>query len=86
MPAHVHSQYASTADGTTNTPGNGVYLAKAVTPDRQEVNLYTTTAPSTTLGVSSVGIAGGSQPHSIRDPYLTINYIIALQGIFPSRE
>lgn len=83
MPAHIHSLNASTADGTTNTPGNNTYLAKAVTPDRQEVNLYTTTTPNTVLGAFSAGIAGGSQPQSIRDPYLTINYIIALEGIFP---
>ncbi|MDF3002923.1 MAG: microcystin-dependent protein [Bacillota bacterium] len=86
MLAHSHALNASTEAGTTNTPGTGTYLGKAVTPDRQEVNLYTTTAPNTTIGPASIGIAGGSQPQSIRDPYLAINYIICLQGIFPSRE
>lgn len=86
MPTHIHALNASTEAGTTNTPGTGVYLGKAVTPDRQEVNLYTTATPNTTIGPASIGIAGGSQRQDIRDPYLAINYIICLQGIFPDRD
>ena len=86
MPVHNHALKASTAAGTTNTPGSGTYLGKAVTPDRQEVNLYTEAVPDTTIGPASIGNYGGSQPQSIRDPYLTINYIICLQGIYPSRD
>lgn len=82
-PIHNHSVGASTSQGTTNTPGTGVYLAKASTPDRQEVNIYTTVAPNTTLGVGSTGTFGNSQPFNIRQPYLTVNYIISLNGVFP---
>jgi len=42
-------------------------------------------ADSVQTAALSTGIAGGSQPFSVRDPYLGMNYIIALQGIFPSR-
>lgn len=86
MPVHTHTLNASTAAGTTNTPGSGTYLGKAVTPDRQEVNLYTAAAPDTTIGLASIGNYGGSQQQDIRDPYLAINYIICVQGIFPSRQ
>lgn len=89
MPAHSHTLTlnASTAAGTTNTPASGAYLGKAVTPDRQEVNIYTiTNDPDTTIGASSTGVSGGSQQQDIRDPYLAINYIICLQGIYPSRD
>ena len=85
-PVHAHTLNASTAAGTTNTPGSGTYLGKAVTPDRQEVNLYTAAAPNTTIGPASIGNYGGSQPQDIRDPYLAINYIICVQGVFPSRQ
>ena len=37
------------------------------------------------MASGSIGIAGGSQPFSVRNPYLAINFIIALEGIFPSR-
>ena len=85
MPAHNHALSASTAEGTTNTPGGGVVLGKAVTPDRQEVNIYTTATPNTNLSVNTISITGGSQPQENRDPYLAINYIIAVEGVYPSR-
>ena len=84
MPTHNHSLKASTSDGTTNTPGLNTVLAKAVTPDRQEVNIYVTDPANVTMGNSSVGDAGLSQPQSTRDPYLAIHYIISLNGTFPS--
>ena len=40
----------------------------------------------TTMNPAMVGIAGGGQPHENRQPYLGVNFIIALEGIFPSRN
>jgi len=48
--------------------------------------VYNSTTDGTKLNVQAVGIAGGSQPFSIQNPVLAINYIICTQGIFPSRN
>ena len=80
MPAHNHiaQLHASGATGSDGSP-TGNYLA--------ENNQYTNTT-NTTMNANAVtvGIAGGSQPHPNIQPYLCINFIIALQGIFPSRS
>lgn len=80
---HSHTLQASLASanqgGTvTNNPG-GNMLAAATTA------VYTETS-NTTMAASSVSNAGGSQPHENRQPYLTINFVVALVGIFPSRN
>jgi microcystin-dependent protein len=46
---------------------------------------YTTSAATGNLAANAVSIAGGNQPHSNLQPFLTVNFIIALTGIFPSR-
>lgn len=43
-------------------------------------------SPNTTMSPNALSAAGGSQPHNNMPPYLTLNFIIALQGIFPSRS
>jgi microcystin-dependent protein len=78
MPAHTHQVNATTAPGTVNVP-TGNYLANSnVSPYR--------TAADTTLNPAEVSNVGGSQPHENRQPFLVLNFIIALQGIFPSRN
>ncbi len=49
-------------------------------------NLYTTAGNLTTTAPDSLTNFGGSQPHSNLQPYLVLNFVIALQGIFPSRN
>lgn len=49
-------------------------------------NAYTPAANLTTLAPSTVSNVGGSQPHNNMMPYLVLNFIIALQGIFPSQN
>ena len=80
MPAHNHLVNASNlTDGTnTNTPQNNF-------PANDPVNAYRTTS-NTTFSPLSVSNVGGSQPHENRQPFLVLNFIIALQGIFPSRN
>lgn len=80
MPAHTHQVQGSTATGTVNTgTGNSFGVS--------QVPVY---APSggavTTIEPSSVTNIGGSQPHENRQPFLVLNFAIALQGIFPSRN
>jgi microcystin-dependent protein len=102
VPLHNHpvdanlivSSSASTAAGTTATPGPTLVPAVLPTigggPSATPIKGYavkndsTTLAPATVTG--SVGFAGGNQAFGIMNPYLAINYIIALQGIFPSRN
>ena len=49
-------------------------------------NLYsTTTTPLAQMWDSAIGPAGGDQPHNNMQPYLTLNFCIALQGVFPPR-
>lgn len=89
-------QSASTAAATTNIPGSGLVPAVLPTigggPSGTTIKGYapqdntTTMGSGTVSGSVTVGIAGGSQPFSIMNPYLGMNYCIALQGIFPSRN
>lgn len=82
LSAHVHNN-ASTAVGTTATPAQGTTdkLALAQTLDRRPVKIYGSGG-----GAGMYTNAGGSQPHENRQPYLVLNYGIALQGIFPSQN
>ncbi|WP_205601703.1 phage tail protein [Sphingobacterium sp. xlx-130] len=88
MPMHTHPLMVSNATGTTDV-ANGNYLANgAVTIARGNTvsaNVYGT-SPGGQLNPATVSIQGGSQPHENRSPYLTLNYCIALVGIFPSRN
>ena len=83
---------AVTTTGTTNQPGPSVALAAPTDAARNPLNIYSNAAatqnlaPGTVTGSITVGSAGGGQPHSNIQPYLAVNYIIALQGIFPTRS
>jgi len=80
MPQHLHFMQASPTNGNSALANNTTVLAAAL-------NLYTPPAQNlTTLSPTSVSSVGGSQPHNNMMPYLVLNFIIALQGIFPSRN
>lgn len=81
LPAHNHSLNVSSNAATTSQSGTDKVLAVA-----QNAGIYSTEGASTTLNPTSIGIAGNSAPVSTMPPYLTINYIIALEGIYPTRE
>ena len=78
LPTHLHPLQAINANAGTNT-GTSNYLA-------QTNNLYHTPTTLTPLNPASVTNVGGSQPHTNMMPYLVLNFIIALQGIFPSQN
>ncbi len=80
IPIHSHPLTASTADGTTPNP-EGNLLAQ--TP--AGIFPYFEDAPSTSMAASAISPAGGSQPHENTQPFLCINFIISLFGIFPSQ-
>ena len=81
MPAHNHAMQGATQDPA---------LAKAVNPDAswalsQGGGIYQTSS-NTQLAPAAVGTSGGGGPHNNLQPYLTLNFNIALQGIFPPRN
>jgi microcystin-dependent protein len=88
MPAHNHtfSLAANNAAGTTNTPAASNVLAQLVDSRNNPLNVYSNAAPNATLNGGTMGIAGGSQPHNNMQPYLGMNYVICMEGIFPSRN
>jgi microcystin-dependent protein len=82
MPAHVHTMQGSNTAGTTGTPTN----ATLAQPSSAIANTYVPSGTnSTTMAPQAIANAGGSQPHSNQQPYLVLNFAIALIGIFPSR-
>src|SRR4051794_3976908 len=84
MPSHTHVPQAVTASpGNTNNPVGATWAAAKF--GKVSENLYSTATPDIQMGPSAVGIAGNGQPHNNMPPYLTVTFIIALQGIFPQR-
>jgi microcystin-dependent protein len=76
LPAHNHSVHAQSAAGAKRTPtrgfpaGGGAYAAD----------------DNVRMKAAMIGQTGGGEAHENRQPYLTLNYVIALQGIFPSQN
>ena len=77
MPIHTNTAVASLDQASAASPQGNLWAS-------QTAGVYLPT-PDTTLSASSLGPTGGSQPHENRSPYLTLNFIIALQGVFPSQ-
>ena len=81
MPAHSHGLLASGQPGEDPTPGPSEALARSV-----GANLYqTNSANLVQLAPTALTLAGGDQPHNNMQPYLTLNFCIALQGVYPPR-
>lgn len=81
LPAHTHAMQASSAAGTQESPVNA-YLAAS----EADVPYAASTAPVMGGNVTALQVVGGTQAHENRPPFLVLNYIIALQGIFPSQN
>lgn len=77
IPAHSHPLLASSGNASDNNPNNNVLA----TPTS---DIYITSSPFANMSPSSISSVGGSQPHTNFQPYLCINFIISLYGIFPS--
>jgi microcystin-dependent protein len=79
IPSHNHTLRATTA-GTTGTPSGAVIAAATGGP-----LVYGAPGDPVPMADSTLGPAGSGQPHPNRQPYLALNFIIALQGIYPPR-
>ena len=79
IPSHSHAFLGTSSFGTASTASGNV-LAQT-----QAIKLYDATAPSTPMAAGTTSSTGGSQPHSNFQPYLCVDFIISLFGIFPSQ-
>jgi microcystin-dependent protein len=80
IPVHTHTVAVSSSAASTGTPSPSVTLGVAA------AETYIADAADGAMNPQSIGLAGGSQPHDNLQPYLALNYVIATEGIFPSRN
>ena len=80
IPAHSHGLTAQNVPGDTSSPGGAAYSRVIGATPYQPPG-----GPQVAMSPQAVAPAGGSQPHNNMQPYLTLNFCIALQGIFPPR-
>jgi len=78
LPTHSHGAASTQAAGTSTRPSNQFPASGQA--------IYGAATDGTTLNAGFIKNSGGSQPTSIVQPFLGLNYIIALEGIFPSRN
>ena len=81
MPAHAHPALGDAAAGGQASPGNNTWGRKAA---RTPAALYSSGSANASMNPLSIAPAGSGQPHNNLAPYLTIRFVIALEGIFPS--
>jgi microcystin-dependent protein len=83
MAPHNHIAEAALAPGTVNAPGGAVWA----TPHfgRAVDQVYSTGGPVAQMSPSALAASGGNQPHNNLPPYLVVSFIIAMEGVFPSR-
>jgi microcystin-dependent protein len=77
IPSHTHALVGATGNGSQGNPAANFLASSTI------VKLYGSETPDTAMAASSIGPAGGSQPHTNFQPYLCISFIISLFGIFP---
>ena len=87
LPPHNHSLNATQENATTSTVGATTLLG-TVTTDKGVPHLYLPLSgnAATPLSSAAVGMSGNTQPHNNMMPTLTLNFVLALQGIYPSRN
>jgi len=79
MPVHTHTAMASSTLSNQQSPSANYWGGSS------QHRRYTTTAPNINMNVLATGISGGSLPHNNMQPYLTVLFIIAMQGVYPPR-
>jgi microcystin-dependent protein len=80
IPAHSHALLGTDSTGTSANPGGNLFAQTTGT-----IAPYTVEPSSVNMNANSVGPVGGSQPHNNFQPYLCVDFIISLFGIFPSQ-
>lgn len=83
IPAHTHTAQCATDPGDVNTPGN----AENALARSSGASIYNASnANLVAMAPGALAPAGGSLPHNNMQPYLTLNFCIALQGVYPARS
>ena len=82
LPVHTHALTATNDLANASVPGGAVPAAKP----RGGLNRYGPAGNDTVMGPTSLASVGGSQPHPNMQPFTVLNWVIALQGSFPSRN
>jgi microcystin-dependent protein len=86
IPVHNHMVESTVAAGTVAVPSNSTILgSEGPIPNTANVYLPYTNANQIVLANQTIGQTGGNQPHENIQPYLAINFIISLFGIFPTQ-
>ncbi|MFD2942286.1 phage tail protein [Flavobacterium notoginsengisoli] len=80
IPSHNHSLMAATLNSQSISPANNS-LGRG-----NPIRVYSTGSTNTDMSISSIALSGENAPHNNMMPYLTMNFCIALQGVFPARS
>jgi microcystin-dependent protein len=79
MPAHSHSLNAVESPASARQPPGQMFATG------EAMSFYKTGQPSTSMSPTGIGLNGGNQPHNNMQPFLALNFCIALQGVYPPR-
>jgi len=83
MPSHGHTFQGINVSGTSNKPiGNALANGSTTTDPKYAAD----SGPPQPMNPTAVSVAGGNLPHPNMQPYLVLNYSIAMVGIYPSRN
>jgi microcystin-dependent protein len=82
LPAHNHTAACTNGNANQAGPSGNIWA----TEPNGVTAFYTEAVPDKVMNGNLVGLTGGTQPHSNMQPFLVINFIIALFGVFPSRN
>lgn len=80
LPIHTHLVQASTADGTAASPANALWAQSSL------AEFATTGITTAAMAANAVLPTGGSQPHDNMMPYLSVNFIMSLYGVWPQQS
>lgn len=80
LPTHMHTLNATNNGADATSPDSSKVMSKAPSP------MYGSGSSPVAMAAGTVSSVGGSQPHNNMMPYLVLNFIIALEGIFPSQN
>ena len=78
IPAHTHVPQADSGNGTQTSPAGNVWANSPNFP-------YSSNAPNAAMAPQAISLDGGSQPHDNMIPFLAVNFILSLFGVFPSQ-
>jgi microcystin-dependent protein len=78
LPSHTHTLGGNSSSGTQPSPAGGFWA-------QSPLKAYSTAAPAHAMAATGVSSVGGSQPHDNMPPFLAINFVISLFGVYPSQ-